>query len=54
MLFRSVTLGGVRDDWRGEEIIPVGQITADRGKVLLRDREGLQRDISQDGYEHIF
>lgn len=49
-----VTLGGVRDDWSGEEIIPVGQITADRGKVLLRDREGRQRDISKDGYEHIF
>ena len=49
-----VTLGGVPDDWRSEEIIPVGQITADQGKVLLRDREGRHRDISKDGYEHIF
>ena len=48
------TVRGARDGWKTEEIIPVGEITADQGKVLLRDSEGRERDISRDGYEHIF
>ncbi|MCD6380563.1 thiamine-monophosphate kinase [bacterium] len=52
--YQIVTLRSAGDVRRTGRIIPVGEITADQGKVLLRDREGRQRDISKDGYEHVF